>query len=200
MNDIPFEMPAFEPGSVWLVGAGPGDPGLLSVLALYALREADVVVYDALVSDAILKLAPPGARLEYAGKRGGKPSPTQADISQPAQVVSTQRVVAPGPASVEKHGATNAKQSKRIPVRKIALFHRQEYFRVAVLIAQRVSTQTGIPAELNRIVKIEIIADGDIHGCEQQPLCGPVSVVPGAEVRQRILCVATCDAATGRRG
>ncbi len=82
MNEIPFEMPGFEPGSVWLVGAGPGDPGLLSVLALYALREADVVVYDALVSDAILKLAPPGARLEYAGKRGGKPSPKQPDISR----------------------------------------------------------------------------------------------------------------------
>ena len=82
MNELPFEMPGFEPGSVWLVGAGPGDPGLLSVLALYALREADVVVYDALVSDAILKLAPPGARLEYAGKRGGKPSPKQPDISR----------------------------------------------------------------------------------------------------------------------
>ncbi len=82
MNEIPFEMPAFEPGSVWLVGAVPGDPGLLSVLALHALREADVVVYDALVSDAILKLARPGARLEYAGKRGGKPSPKQPDISR----------------------------------------------------------------------------------------------------------------------
>ena len=82
MNKLPLEMPRFEPGSVWLVGAGPGDPGLLSVLALHALREADVVVYDALVSDAILKLAPPGARLEYAGKRGGKPSPKQPDISR----------------------------------------------------------------------------------------------------------------------
>ncbi len=82
MNAIPLEMPGFEPASVWLVGAGPGDPGLLSVLALHALREADVVVYDALVSDAILKLAPPGARLEYAGKRGGKPSPKQPDISR----------------------------------------------------------------------------------------------------------------------
>ncbi len=82
MNKLPLEMPGFEPGSVWLVGAGPGDPGLLSVLALHALREADVVVYDALVSDPILKLARPGARLVYAGKRGGKPSPKQPDISR----------------------------------------------------------------------------------------------------------------------
>jgi uroporphyrin-III C-methyltransferase len=75
-------LPAFEPGSVWLVGAGPGDPGLLSLLALHALHQADVVVYDALVSAEILALARPGARLDYAGKRGGKPSPKQRDISE----------------------------------------------------------------------------------------------------------------------
>jgi len=70
------------PGTVWLVGAGPGDPGLLTLLALRALSQADVVVYDALVSADILKLAPTGTLLEYAGKRGGKPSPKQPDISR----------------------------------------------------------------------------------------------------------------------
>src|SRR5215813_7456976 len=74
-------MPDFEPGSVWLVGAGPGDPGLLSALALHALSHADVVVYDALVDRRILRLAREGAALDYAGKRGGRPSPTQPDIS-----------------------------------------------------------------------------------------------------------------------
>jgi uroporphyrin-III C-methyltransferase len=74
-------LPAVEPGWVWLVGAGPGDPGLLTVLALSALQQADVVVYDALVDETILKLAKPGATIEYAGKRGGKPSPRQRDIS-----------------------------------------------------------------------------------------------------------------------
>lgn len=69
------------PGSVWLVGAGPGDPGLLSALALHALDHADCVVYDALVDRRILALARPGAALDPAGKRGGRPSPSQPDIS-----------------------------------------------------------------------------------------------------------------------
>ena len=74
-------LPDFAPGHVWLVGAGPGDPGLLSVLALHALGRADTVVYDALVDPRILRLARPGAALDYAGKRGGRPSPSQPDIS-----------------------------------------------------------------------------------------------------------------------
>jgi uroporphyrin-III C-methyltransferase len=74
-------LPAFEPGWVWLVGAGPGDPGLLTLHALNALQQADVVVYDALVDETVLQFAKPGAKLEYSGKRGGKPSPKQRDIS-----------------------------------------------------------------------------------------------------------------------
>lgn len=74
-------LPPLEKGWVWLVGAGPGDPGLLTVLALAALQQADAVVYDALVDESILRLARPGATIEYAGKRGGKPSPRQRDIS-----------------------------------------------------------------------------------------------------------------------
>jgi uroporphyrin-III C-methyltransferase len=81
MTKLPLDLPAFEPGWVWLVGAGPGDPGLLSLYALHALGVADVVVYDALVSEGVLQLARPGAQLEFAGKRGGRPSPKQADIS-----------------------------------------------------------------------------------------------------------------------
>jgi uroporphyrin-III C-methyltransferase len=81
MDDLGFDMPVFEPGAVWLVGAGPGDPGLLSLYGLHALRKADCIVYDALVDARILKLARPGVRLEYAGKRGGRPSPKQRDIS-----------------------------------------------------------------------------------------------------------------------
>ena len=57
--------PVFEPGTVWLVGAGPGDPGLLTLHAAHALAEADIVLHDALVSPDILALAPQ-ARLRPA--------------------------------------------------------------------------------------------------------------------------------------
>ncbi|MGA8698040.1 MAG: SAM-dependent methyltransferase, partial [Xanthobacteraceae bacterium] len=75
-------IPVFAPGHVWLAGAGPGDPGLLTLDALAGLAQADVVVHDALVDQRVLALAGPQARLEFAGKRGGKPSPLQADISE----------------------------------------------------------------------------------------------------------------------
>jgi len=74
-------MPAFDAGWVWLVGAGPGDPGLLTLLAAHALASADVIVYDALVDEGVLALADPAAELVFAGKRGGRPSPRQPDIS-----------------------------------------------------------------------------------------------------------------------
>ncbi|HWK47572.1 MAG TPA: uroporphyrinogen-III C-methyltransferase [Stellaceae bacterium] len=81
MDRLPFELPEFLPGWVWLAGAGPGDPALLTLGVLHALRSADAVVYDALVDERILALARPGVMLDYAGKRGGKPSPKQPDIS-----------------------------------------------------------------------------------------------------------------------
>ena len=82
MTDTLFStLPTIEPGSVWLVGAGPGDPGLLTLLAAKAMMEADIIVHDALVNDDCLKLAAEGTVLEYAGKRGGKPSAKQRDIS-----------------------------------------------------------------------------------------------------------------------
>ena len=80
-QDFMSELPSFEKGHVWLVGAGPGDPGLLTLHAANSIRQADVIVYDALVNDAILDLASDNVVLHYAGKRGGKPSPKQRDIS-----------------------------------------------------------------------------------------------------------------------
>jgi uroporphyrin-III C-methyltransferase len=71
----------FEKGFVWLVGAGPGDPGLITVLGLKALGEADYILYDALVDERLLKLARKGAGLIYAGKRSGVRSCKQSDIS-----------------------------------------------------------------------------------------------------------------------
>jgi uroporphyrin-III C-methyltransferase len=74
--------PVLEPGHVWLAGAGPGDPGLLTLDAYAGLVQADVIVHDALVDRRVLALKGAQARLEFAGKRGGRPSNTQADISQ----------------------------------------------------------------------------------------------------------------------
>src|SRR6266481_8764674 len=73
--------PVLASGHVWLAGAGPGDPGLLTLDALAGLSQADVVVHDALVDGRVLALAPPQARLEFAGKRGGRSSADQNDIS-----------------------------------------------------------------------------------------------------------------------
>jgi uroporphyrin-III C-methyltransferase len=81
MMNILDTLPELEPGWVWLTGAGPGTPGLLTLMALQGISQADVIVYDALVDQSVLDLARPGATLEYAGKRGGKPSAKQPDIS-----------------------------------------------------------------------------------------------------------------------
>ena len=95
MENLLIDMPEFAPGSVWLVGAGPGDPRLLTVAGLHAMQNADVIVYDSLVGSDILKLARNGAQLIYAGKRGGKPSLRQEDISDQlvAQAKSGNRVL-----------------------------------------------------------------------------------------------------------
>jgi uroporphyrin-III C-methyltransferase len=76
-----LNLPEIQPGSVWLVGAGPGDPGLITLLGAHGLAHAEAVVYDALVDKAILELAGKDARMIFAGKRGGRPSPDQEDIS-----------------------------------------------------------------------------------------------------------------------
>ncbi|NJK61625.1 MAG: uroporphyrinogen-III C-methyltransferase [Synechococcaceae cyanobacterium SM2_3_1] len=68
-------------GKVYLMGAGPGDPGLLTVKGKGILTYADVVIYDALVSSAILDLIPPAAERIYAGKRSGRHSRPQEEIS-----------------------------------------------------------------------------------------------------------------------
>lgn len=72
----------FDRGSVWLVGAGPGDPGLLSLLAYKSIKKADVIFYDALLNEKILSLARSKARLIYVGKRGNKKSINQLEINK----------------------------------------------------------------------------------------------------------------------
>ncbi len=69
-----------RPGTVYLVGAGPGDPELLTLRALRLLHSADVVLPDDLVSDDVLSLASPSALIIPVGKRCGQPRITQAGI------------------------------------------------------------------------------------------------------------------------
>src|SRR5205807_34653 len=68
--------------TVYLVGGGPGDPGLLTARALELIAEADVIVYDRLIRAQALEGARPEATLLYAGKEGGKPSMSQAEIDR----------------------------------------------------------------------------------------------------------------------
>ena len=68
--------------TVYLVGAGPGDPGLLTARALELIARAEVIVYDRLIPSSALSGARPDAELVYAGKEGGGPSMAQAEIER----------------------------------------------------------------------------------------------------------------------
>ena len=76
------EGPKHHVGRVWLVGAGPGDPELLTIKALKALQAAQVVVHDGLVSDDILDLAPVSARKISVAKRKSRHSYSQDEINR----------------------------------------------------------------------------------------------------------------------
>jgi uroporphyrin-III C-methyltransferase len=69
-------------GVLWLVGAGPGDPELITLKAVRVLQQADVVMYDALVNEALLQHVKQDAIIQYVGKRLGQHSHTQEAINQ----------------------------------------------------------------------------------------------------------------------
>ena len=72
-------------GKVWLVGAGPGDPGLFTVKGREILQNAEVVVYDSLVGQGVLSQIPKEAKAINVGKRHGKPVVYQVDAGRMAQ-------------------------------------------------------------------------------------------------------------------
>jgi uroporphyrinogen III methyltransferase/synthase len=72
---------AVQPGKVWLVGAGPGDPGLLTLRAVEALRRADVVLYDRLANESLLQHARSDAILTFVGKAPGRHALSQLEIN-----------------------------------------------------------------------------------------------------------------------
>jgi uroporphyrinogen III methyltransferase / synthase len=74
-------MPSQKKGKVYLVGAGPGDPGLLTIKGKALIEKADVIVYDYLVNEAFLDYAREGAELIYVGKSGGSHTMKQEDIN-----------------------------------------------------------------------------------------------------------------------
>ncbi|GLC35321.1 S-adenosyl-L-methionine-dependent uroporphyrinogen III methyltransferase, chloroplastic, variant 2 [Pleodorina starrii] len=74
--------PPSSPGEVFLVGTGPGDPGLLTLRAAQLMASADVVLYDRLVSDEILQLVNPAARMVYVGKTAGYHTRRQEEIHE----------------------------------------------------------------------------------------------------------------------
>ena len=85
----------FPKGMVWLVGAGPGDPELLTRKAERLIRSASVIFHDALVSPDVLELASMGARLVHVGKRSGRHSKAQGEIDRliVAAALAGERVV-----------------------------------------------------------------------------------------------------------
>lgn len=74
--------PTRAAGKVWLVGAGPGDPDLLTVKAARLIAAADAIVYDHLVGPGILRMARPEARRIYAGKQSSKHTMPQSEINR----------------------------------------------------------------------------------------------------------------------
>jgi uroporphyrinogen III methyltransferase/synthase len=82
MTSSSFPLPSSSPpGFVSLVGAGPGDPGLITVKGLERIAEADVIVYDKLANESLLDHARPDAELIYMGKIGGGPQAGQDAIN-----------------------------------------------------------------------------------------------------------------------
>jgi uroporphyrinogen III methyltransferase/synthase len=74
--------PVVNAGKVILVGAGPGDPGLITVRGLEAIASADVIVYDYLANEELLSRARPGSEKRYVGKQGAAHSMEQGDINE----------------------------------------------------------------------------------------------------------------------
>ncbi|MGK7345609.1 MAG: uroporphyrinogen-III C-methyltransferase [Candidatus Nitrospinota bacterium M3_3B_026] len=75
-------MPQTSKGIVYLIGAGPGDPGLITVKGKEIIERADVIVYDYLASPKLLESARPDAEILYVGKQGGSHTKTQDEINQ----------------------------------------------------------------------------------------------------------------------
>ena len=78
-------------------------------------------------------------------------SQSEADVAEPAEIRATERVVAEGTADIEEYCATDARESKRVPVGEISLFDGQERATIARLVSQRVATQAAVAASAQSV-------------------------------------------------
>lgn len=156
-----FKPRDLEPGHVWLAGAGPGDPGCLTLEVLAALGQCDALVYDALVSPDVVAVAQ-GAELFYAGKRGGQPSMKQDDIN--ALLV---RLARAGRRVVRLKGG-DPYIFGRGGEEALALAGEKIPFRVLSGLTSGLSAlaATGIPATMRGINKAVILATGHAAGTD----------------------------------
>ena len=156
-----FKPRRLEPGHVWLAGAGPGDPGCLTLEVLAALAEADALVYDALVSPDVVAVAG-NAELFFAGKRGGKPSMKQDDIT--ALLV---RLARDGRRVIRLKGG-DPYIFGRGGEEALALAREGIPFRVLPGLTSGLSAlaATGIPATMRGINKAVILATGHAAGTD----------------------------------
>jgi len=156
------KMPAFEPGHVWLAGAGPGNIGSLTLDVVSAIAGADAIVYDALVDASVLNAASQGAELHSAGKRGGQASAAQDDIT--ALLIALARKkrrvlrLKGGDPYIFGRGGEEA----------LALAGEEIPFRVLSGLTSGLSAlaATGIPATMRGINKAVILATGHAAGTD----------------------------------
>jgi uroporphyrin-III C-methyltransferase len=161
LSRLHFQPRRLKPGHVWLAGAGPGDPGCLTLEVLAALAEADALVYDALVSAEIVAVAET-AELFFAGKRGGRPSMKQDDIT--ALLV---RLAREGRRVVRLKGG-DPYMFGRGGEEALALVREKIPFRVLPGLTSGLSglTATGIPATMRGINRAVILATGHAAGAD----------------------------------
>ncbi|MCT7377675.1 uroporphyrinogen-III C-methyltransferase [Chelativorans salis] len=156
---LPFEPVPFEPGHVWLAGAGPGGLGCLTLEVVSALSLADTVIYDALIDPAALRAAGQAEHF-FVGKRGGKPSTPQEEINRLMvdQARSGRRVLRlkGGDPNTFGRGGEEA----------LALAHAGIPFRFlpGVTSAFGALAAAGIPATLRGVNKAVILATGHAAG------------------------------------
>lgn len=158
-------------GQVFIVGAGPGDAELLTLKAFRLLQTADVVLFDALVSDEVLSLIPNGVAREYVGKRCNKHSASQADICRRVVELALQ-----GKSVVRLKGGDPALFA-RTSEEAVALEQAGISFAIVpgITAASGVSAYTGIPLTDRRCAQSVSFITAHFKDASQWPEMAPLA-------------------------